>query len=141
MQKVEIIGFEPHSNSKIPLFSMSVSAGVPVPVDNDIEKMIDLNEYLVQHPNATYFAKVTGDNMKMAGINDGDILIVDTHIEPTDGKIVLTTINNEVTVKYYRNIDGEEFLESHKGSFLPLNMGDEINYKIIGTVTKIIHSL
>jgi len=141
MQKITIIGFRPNSDSKIPLFAMSVSAGVPVPVNDDIEQMIDLNEYLVDHPRATYFAKVSGDNMKMAGISDGDILIVDTAIEPNDGKIVLTMLNDEVTIKYYRFIDGQEYLESHDSKFTSLSIGDEIKYKIIGTVTKIIHSL
>ncbi|MBX3043934.1 MAG: LexA family transcriptional regulator [Candidatus Kapabacteria bacterium] len=142
MESIEIIGFKPNSdlNLKMTLYEMSVSAGYPIPVDSGIEKEVDLNEFLVEHPAATFFAKVNGLDMLNAGIRDGDILVVDSAVEPSDGKIVLAEMNNGLTVKIYREHDGEYFLESGKSQFLPLSIG-EIQFNIIGTVTKIIHSL
>ena len=58
MEIVEIFGFQPKSYNKMPFFTMSVSAGVPVPVSNDIDREIDLNEFLIEHPSATFFSKV-----------------------------------------------------------------------------------
>lgn len=139
-ESIEIFSFCAKSHNKIPLFTMSVSAGIPMPVENDVEKHIDLNEFLVDHPASTFFARVSGDLMKDIGIFNGDILIVDSSVDPVDGKIIVAMLNNELTIRYYRNIDGQEYLESHSSQFLPLKLG-ALNFKILGTVTKIIHSL
>ncbi len=142
MEVIEIIGFKPNDeySAKMTLFEMSVAAGYPIPVESGIEKEVDLNEFLVEHPASTFFARVEGLNMIHAGIRDGDVLVVDSAIKPSDGKIVLVTLNSGLTVKIYREIDGDIFLESQKQQFLPLTVG-EIEFEIIGTVSKIIHSL
>jgi DNA polymerase V len=143
MEVIEIIGFRPNEDlkQKMPFFKVNVSAGFPnIPVDNEIEREIDLNELLVEHPAATFFAKVHGLNMQFAGIRDGDILIVDSAVEPLDGKIILALIKNDLTVKIFREIDGEIYLETQNHHFLPLVIG-EVEFNIIGVVTKIIHSV
>lgn len=141
MVTVEIFGFQRKDNPRIPLFTMSVSAGRPVPVDNEIEKEIDLNEFLVEHPAATFFARVNGDSMSYAQICDGDILVVDTSLEPVDGKIVIVSVNGEFTLKIYREINGEAYLESHNGNFMPLMIEPYIEFRPVGVVTKVIHSI
>jgi DNA polymerase V len=142
MEIIEIIGFKPNEEikNKMSLYEMSVAAGYPIPVESGVEREVDLNDFLVEHPASTFFARVQGLDMIHAGIRDGDILVVDSSAEPTDGKIVLATLNSGLTIKIYRIFDGEAFLESQKQQFLPLSIG-EIEFKIIGTVTKIIHSL
>lgn len=141
MANIEIFGYEPHTSQKLPLFLMSVSAGFPIPVEHEIEKEIDLNEFLVEHPAATFFARVKGFSLETIGINDSDVLICDTAIEPTDGKLVLVLVNNELTVKFYRCIDGEVFLQSQNLSFMPLKIEPYIEFSVVGVVTKVIHSL
>lgn len=142
MEIIEIIGFKPNeeNSSKMVLYEMSVAAGYPIPVESSVEKEVDLNEFLVDHPATTFFARVQGLNMIHSGIRDNDILVIDSSMQPTDGRIVLVSMNNGLTVKIYREINGEAFLESQKQQFLPLTIG-EIQFNIIGTVTKIIHSL
>lgn len=142
MEIIEIIGFKPNEEmkNKLTLFEMSVAAGYPIPVESGIEKEVDLNEFLVEHPASTFFARVQGLDMIHSGIRDGDILVVDSAITPTDGKVILAVMNKCLTVKIYREFNGEAFLESQKHQFLPLSIG-EIEFKIVGTVTKIIHSL
>lgn len=141
MEVIEILGYKPNDllNKKVPLFEVSVSAGIPIPVDNDIKNEIDLNEFLIEHPATTFFARVSGLNMQSYGIRDNDILIIDSSIVPTNGRIVLATISNELTIKIYREIDGEIYLESNNQKFLPLHIGDA-EFNILGTVTKIIRS-
>ncbi len=142
MEVIEIIGFKPNDevSHKMPLFEMSVSAGIPIPVESDINSEVDLNEFLVEHPASTFFARVSGLNMQFAGIRDGDILIVDSSVIPQDGKLILASINSDLTVKIFREVDSEIYLESSNHKFLPLNIG-ELEFNIIGTVTKVIHSL
>jgi len=141
MDAIEILGFHPLSMKKIPLFTMSVSAGIPVPVDSDIEKEVDLNEFLVEHPSATFFAKVHGYSFEQAGIMDGDILIVDTNLEPTDGRFVVVLINDELTVKIHRVIDGRTYLQSHDKKFVPKDIEPFLSFDVMGVVTKVVHSL
>jgi len=71
----KLFGLKPESRSRIPCYTISVSAGVPVPVDATENHVIDLNEYLVEHPAATFFARVTGDDLNTMGIHDCDIMI------------------------------------------------------------------
>lgn len=128
-----------HSKN-IPLYFMSVSAGIGEPVETYINKEIDLNEYLIEHPLSTFFTRVIGDDMREAGICNGDILIVDKSIIPTDGKIVIAKINGTFLIKYYRFHNGISYLESHSQSFFPVDLGDDFKYEILGVVTKIIHT-
>ena len=58
-----------------PLYSSKVSAGFPSPADDNLEKSLDLNSYLIKRPAATFFVRVNGDSMINAGINDNDILV------------------------------------------------------------------
>lgn len=82
-----------------PLFSCSVPAGFPSPADDYIEGQLDLNEYFVEHPAATFYVRVTGESMTGAGIFPDDILIVDRSLDAQHGKIVITVVNRELTVK------------------------------------------
>ena len=143
MEVIEIIGYQTADGNyaKMPLFTMSVSAGIPVPTDNQVEKEIDLNEFLVDHPAATFFARVNGDSLSHYGIRNGDMMIVDTSVEPADGKVVLAAMNGELTVKIYRVVAGDVYLEAQNNRFLPLKIEPYVEYNILGTVTKIIHSL
>ena len=138
---VQIFGFEPKATSKIPFYNVSVSAGLPVPVTSDTDTAVDLNEFLIDRPATTFFARVTGDDMRPVGISNGDILIVDTSEEPADGRIILAMLNGELTVRYFRNIEGEIYLETQSSNFLPLKISDDLEFEIIGTVTKIIHTI
>ncbi len=143
MENIEIIGYQTKDGTmnKMPLFTMSVAAGIPVPVDYGIDKEIDLNEFLVEHPAATFFARVKGDNLRAAGIRDNDILVVDSALEPHEGKIVLVTVNGDLTIKTFRDIAGEAYLESFNKQFLPLKIEPYMEFRLLGVVTKIIHSL
>ncbi len=90
--------FESRSLLPLPCFLESVPAGFPSPAEDHIEKTLDLNEFLVRHPQATFFVRVSGDSMAGAGIHDKDILVVDRSIEPAHGKIVIAVLDGELTI-------------------------------------------
>nr|WP_264318828.1 translesion error-prone DNA polymerase V autoproteolytic subunit [Acidithiobacillus sulfurivorans] len=75
-----------------------IAAGFPSPADDYVENQIDLNAHLVQHKEATFILRVSGWSMRDVGIFDGDEIIVDRAITPSDGKIVVAAINGEFTV-------------------------------------------
>lgn len=83
----------------LPLFSHTVRAGFPSPADDYLDRSLDLNEYLIQKPSSTFFAKAEGDSMIGKGIWNGDILIVDRSVKARHGKIVIAAVNGELTCK------------------------------------------
>ncbi len=44
----------------LPLYGSLVQCGFPSPAADYVEQRIDLNELLIQHPSATYFAHIFG---------------------------------------------------------------------------------
>lgn len=122
--------------------SGSVAAGFPSPAEQYFEPPLDLNELLVKRPAATYFVRVEGDSMTGAGINDGDILVVDRSLRPADGDIVIASVDGEFTVKTLRMKRGgarEVWLEPANPRFDPIRLapGQELDY--FGKVTACIH--
>ncbi|MCX6154902.1 MAG: hypothetical protein NT007_12165 [Candidatus Kapabacteria bacterium] len=138
MEKIELLNFEPTSSAKIPFFQGSVSAGVPVSVDNPQQERIDLNEFLVDNPTKTFFAKIHGYEMSPYGIRDGDIAIVDSSLQLRDGNLVITQVGEDLLLKIFRDVNGEKFLESHNKTFLPLSIEPFMNFQPLGIVTKVI---
>ncbi len=141
MNEFSLIGYEPTSTVEVPFYLMSVAAGIPVPVESEvIDKHLDLNEYLVEHPSATFFAKMNGDSPFISDIKSEDILVIDSAFEPHDGSLVVVDVNNSLTIRYYRVLDGEVFLESDNSQFMPIGISEMIDYKILGVVRKVVHS-
>jgi DNA polymerase V len=83
----------------IPRYGHAVQAGFPSAADDFIEAELDLNQYLVRHPSATYMARAQGHSMTGRGIYDGDTLIVDRHIEAGHGDIVIAALDGDLTCK------------------------------------------
>ncbi len=54
-----------------------ISAGFPSPADDFKETRISLDRELVKNKEATFYARVSGDSMIGAGLDDGDLLIID----------------------------------------------------------------
>ncbi len=127
------------SELSLPLFGYKVAAGFPSPADDHLEKTLDLNRHLVRHPSATFFVRVQGDSMTGAGINAGDILVVDRAQEAVDGKIVIAALDGELTVKRLRTRDGKVVLEPENPIYRPLAVTDEMNFVIWGVVTSVVH--
>jgi len=83
----------------LPLFGDLVQCGFPSPAQDYVEKTLDLNEWLIRHPSATYFVRAAGDSMIEGGISDGDLLVVDASLKADHGNIVIAAVDGEFTVK------------------------------------------
>ncbi len=124
---------------RLPLYQHRISAGFPSPAEDEIEEKLDLNELLVKHPTATFFLKVSGTSMLKAGIQDGDILVVDRSLEPTSGKIVIASLNGELIVKRLRCEGKKIQLVAENDAYPPIDITEEIDLRIWGIVTSVIH--
>ena len=122
-------------------YDIGISAGFPSPADDSKEKKLDLNDLLIRQPEATFFAKASGDSMTGAGIYDGDMLIVDRSINATDGKIVIAVVNGELTVKRFKVAGRTAQLHSENPKYSPITLCEDDSVSVWGVVTNVIHSL
>ena len=76
-----------------------ISAGFPSPADDFKETRISLDRELVKNKEATFYARVSGDSMVGAGLDDGDLLVIDRSLNPENGKIAVCLVDGEFTVK------------------------------------------
>jgi DNA polymerase V len=120
---------------KLPLLTFPVAAGFPSPADDYMEGRIDLNEHLIRHPAATFFVRVKGDSMTGAGINDGDLLIVDRAAECVSGCIVVARIESEFTLKRVRKEGSRVFLMPENHLYQPIEITEGSDFEIWGRVT------
>jgi len=141
MKIINIIPSQYTQRRKRPFFLSRVCAGFPSPADDYLDRGLDLNEFLIQHPAATFFIKVSGDSMINAGIRSGDILIVDRSLEPGNGKVVVAVINGEFTVKRLRRRQGRMVLEADNEHYQPIEITEGIDFEVWGVVAHVIRSL
>lgn len=133
--------FEIKNNSLIPLFEATISAGFPSAADHGIQEYLDLNRHLVKHPAATFFVKVEGDSMILAGIHSGDTLIVDKALEAKSGNVIVAIYNGEFTVKRLLKKDDRLFLIPENPRYPQLEIKEESEFCIWGVVTYVLHPL
>ena len=118
-----------------PLIMWCVSAGFPSPAEDYVEGRIDLNRDLIKHPIATFYIRVAGDSMSGAGIDAGDILIVDRAAEASDGHVVVARINDELCVKQLcTGDDGRVCLLSANDRYAPIEIEEGMDFEIWGRV-------
>tara|TARA_Y100001949_G_C15832694_1_gene262736 strand:- start:151 stop:558 length:408 start_codon:yes stop_codon:yes gene_type:complete len=117
----------------LPLFNDKIAVGWPSPADDYVERSIDLNEYLVKNSAATYFLRAAGDSMINAGIHNDAILIVDRSIEPTDGKIVIASVDGSYTCKRLQ-LYPKPRLISENIKYPPIKIDKKEDFEIIGVV-------
>ncbi|MBE9480692.1 MAG: translesion error-prone DNA polymerase V autoproteolytic subunit [Bacteroidetes bacterium] len=135
--------FKPDKSAikELPLYSDLISAGFPSPAEDYIDKKLDLNEYLIKNRSATFLVKVNGNSMINSGIYDGDILVVDRSAEPANNKIVIGVIDGEFTVKRIIKKVKKLFLQPENENFKPIEITEDMDFKIWGIVTFAIHKL
>jgi DNA polymerase V len=126
---------------EIPLVSSAVHAGFPSPADDFLEGKLDLNQYLIHHPSATYYVRVKGESMINAGIHDGDLLIVDRSLEPRDNKVVIAIVDAQLTVKRLKKTKDKFLLIAENPEFPPIEVNEKNNVSIWGVVTNVIHAV
>ncbi len=124
-----------------PLLLCRMPAGFPSPAEDFLEKGLDLNEYLVRNPPATFLVRVCGQSMKDAGIFDGDMLVVDKSLEPISGSVVVAVIHGEFTVKTLKLHSGKAYLVPANSAFKDIEITPEMECEVWGVVNSVIRKL
>jgi DNA polymerase V len=124
--------------SGLQFFEGRVQAGFPSPAQGEFADSIDLNRALVTNPAATFCARVMGDSMVDAGINEGDLLIIDRSLPPHDGSIAVCFIDGDFTVKRLSVRNERLFLTPANAQFPEIPVTDDSNFQVWGVVSHII---
>lgn len=139
MDDIKISPLQPdEKTSGLQFFEGRLQAGFPSPAQGEYADGIDLNRALITNPAATFCARVIGDSMVEAGINEGDLLIIDRSMSPHDGSIAVCFIDGDFTVKRLSVRDDGVFLTPANASFPELRVSEESNFQVWGVVSHII---
>ncbi len=125
----------------LPLYASRVAAGFPSPADDHLEEGLDLNQYLIRRPAATFLVRATGDSMLGAGIHPGDILVVDRSLEAEPGRVVIAVVDGELTVKRLQKDDQGWLLQAENPAYAPIRIREGQELRVWGVVAHVIHSL
>ncbi len=125
----------------VPLYMEAVAAGAPAPATDQMEGILDLNQYLVRDPKSTFCVRVNGDSMIEAGIHPGDLLIVDRKLKEKEGRIAIAVVNGELTVKRM-HWEGEKlYLMPENPNYKPIAVPEEASIHIWGIVTNVVREM
>jgi len=129
------------NNQELPFYAAGIKAGFPSPAGDFDETKISLDNVLVKNRGTTFYAKAIGTSMIGAGIDDGDIMVIDRSLEPTDNKIAVCYIDNEFTVKRIKTEKNCVYLMPENKDFQPIKVTEENELIIWGIVTYVIKSV
>ncbi|PCC99180.1 peptidase S24 [Halopseudomonas pelagia] len=100
-----------------------------------MEQTLSLDELLEINAPHTYLVRINGESMIEAGINDGDLVVVNRALNEQHRDIVIAAINGEAVVKRLLKQAGQIILHAENPKFAPRYVmeGDEL--VIWGVVT------
>ncbi len=125
---------------ELPVITAGISAGFPSPAMDFIDLSIDMNRYLIKRPSSTFYGRVKGVSMKNCGIDDGDLLVIDKSINPSNNKIAVCYIDGEFTVKRINVNEGACWLIPENKNYRPIKITEDNDFQIWGIVTHVIKS-
>ena len=126
-------------NEKLPPMAQDgIHAGFPSPATDYMPQAIDLNKELVKHPAATFYGRVVGDSMIDAGVDEGDILVIDRSLTAKDGDMAVCFVDGEFTLKYLRMKDNELTLVPANPNYPQISITEGVEFRMWGVVTYII---
>jgi repressor LexA len=114
-----------------------IAAGMPVLAEQSIEDVFPLPRQLVGE-GTLFLLKVAGDSMINAAIADGDWVVVRQQADANNGDIVAAMLDDEATVKTFKQSDGHVWLIPHNPAYTPI-LGDEAT--ILGRVVAVLRRI
>ncbi len=122
----------------LPFADRGVKAGFPSPAQDFMEEPLDFNRDIIKNPEATFYAKVSGDSMIEEGIKDGSILVIDRSLQARHGSLAVCAIDGEFTLKRIK-LEGEKlFLMPANKNFAPIEITEANDFIVWGVVEYII---
>lgn len=124
-----------------PLYLSPVNAGWPSPAEDYIDQQLNLHEYVVKNPPATFFLRAAGDSMIGVGIHNGDLLIVDRSVDANPNRVVIAALDGELLVKKLARKNGKTWLLPANPDYPEIDITHREYVHIWGVVTYVLHRL
>lgn len=143
MKSEKLVFFRPNQeyHKKMHWAQEGISAGFPSPADDFKELRISIDQEVVRNEEATFYARVSGESMQGAGLDDGDLLVIDRSLEPIDNKIAVCFIDGEFTVKRLKVTKDEVLLIPENPKYQSIKVTEENELIIWGVVTYVVKKL
>lgn len=141
MKKLKFFGAETKKTKHLSLAGGSISAGFPSPADDFKESKISIDQEVIKNESATFYARVVGQSMQGAGLDDGDLIVIDRSQEPDNGKIAVCYVDGEFTVKRLKVENECIYLMPENKKYKSLKVTEENQLIIWGVVTYVIKKL
>jgi len=138
---IDLLGDEPAEiikpeSAMVPLVGR-IAAGIPITADQNVEDVFTLPRQLVGQGDL-FLLKVVGESMVDAAICDGDWVVVRQQQTADNGDIVAALIEDEATVKTFKQRDGHTWLLPRNSAFEPI-VGDHA--VILGKVVAVLRTV
>lgn len=134
----ELPNFEVGDEDLVPVPLVGrIAAGGPITAEQSVEDVLVLPRQLVGS-GKLFMLKVKGDSMIDAAICDGDWVVVREQHTADNGDIVAALLDDEATVKVFRQVDGHTWLMPRNSNYEPI-MGDRAT--VMGKVVSVLRSL
>ncbi|AGI06979.1 SOS-response transcriptional repressor (RecA-mediated autopeptidases) [Xanthomonas citri subsp. citri Aw12879] len=125
----------------LPLSALRIRLGFPSPAEDFQDDEIDLNQVLIRNPPATFLYRAEGWSMLLAGVCDGDILVVDRSARPISGDMVLAIWDgNQPVCKILQVASDHIELHSRSPHCAPIILapGTEVEvFAVVGVVRQV----
>ena len=143
MKSEKLVFFRPNReyHKKMHWVQEGISAGFPSPADDFKELRISIDQEVVSNEEATFYARVSGESMQGAGLDDGDLLVIDRSLEPIDNKIAVCFIDVEFTVNRRNFTKDEVLLIPENPKYQSIKVTEENELIIWGVVTYVVKKL
>jgi len=114
-----------------------IAAGVPITAEQRVEDTMGLPRQLVGDGDL-FMLKVVGDSMIDAAICDGDWVVIRQQATANNGDIVAAMLDEEATVKVFKQRDGHTWLLPQNSAYEPI-LGDHAT--VMGKVVTVLRSI
>lgn len=122
-----------------PRTSVAISFGSPAS-DSGITRL-DLNDIFIKNQQATFLMRVAGDSMHDAGIDDGDIVLVDRAITPAHGHVVIAVVEQEFVCRRLARQGASLSLSATDPAVADIHPREGQEFQLWGVVTTVVKSL
>jgi DNA polymerase V len=119
----------------------SVAVGFGSPADDTGVTRLDLNDILIKHPQASFVMRVAGEAMRGAGIDSGDVVLVDRAVTPAHGQVVIAVVEDEFVCRRLFKQGGDIRLQADHPDCSDIVPHEGLGLQVWGVVTHAIKSM
>jgi len=117
---IQLLHSEDEEEEGLPLVG-KVAAGEPILAAEHVEDYLKIDPSLF-HPQPHYLLRVDGMSMRDAGILDGDLVAVHRTPEVRNRQIIVARLDDQVTIKRYKQDGHTVWLLPENEDFLPIEV-------------------